>query len=255
MIEPVSVPKPVVLCVLDGWGERPPAPDNAIELASIPNWHRFVAESPNALLQTSGLAVGLPDGQMGNSEVGHMNLGAGRVVMQDLPRIDARHRLGRDREYFRLERGDRRVGGKRRGLPPDGADVSGRGSFASGAPCSAGAGVGCAGDSGSGACLPRRAGHAAVVGAGVRQGLRGGGGGLRGRRHRHGDRPLLRDGPRQALGPGGSGLRRDDAGRWRSGADRRPRGGRGLFRRGDRRVRQAPGDRPLCGDGGRRRGA
>jgi len=84
-----SPPRPVVLCVLDGWGERPPAPDNAIELANDPNWKRFRAESPNALIQTSGLAVGLPEGQMGNSEVGHMNLGAGRVVMQDLPRIDA----------------------------------------------------------------------------------------------------------------------------------------------------------------------
>lgn len=81
-------PKPVVLCVLDGWGERPPAPDNAIALANTPNWDRFVAESPSAMLETSGRAVGLPDGQMGNSEVGHMNLGAGRVVMQDLPRID-----------------------------------------------------------------------------------------------------------------------------------------------------------------------
>ena len=85
----IQPPKPVVLCVLDGWGERPPAPDNAISLANTPNWDRFVAESPNALLETSGRAVGLPDGQMGNSEVGHMNLGAGRVVMQDLPRIDA----------------------------------------------------------------------------------------------------------------------------------------------------------------------
>ncbi|WP_337996774.1 2,3-bisphosphoglycerate-independent phosphoglycerate mutase [Oleispirillum naphthae] len=89
MTEKTAVPKPVVLCVLDGWGERPPGPDNAIELANIPNWRRFIAESPNALLKTSGLAVGLPEGQMGNSEVGHMNLGAGRVVMQDLPRIDA----------------------------------------------------------------------------------------------------------------------------------------------------------------------
>jgi len=75
--------------VLDGWGERPAAPDNAISVANTPNWDRFVAESPSALVQTSGLHVGLPDGQMGNSEVGHMNLGAGRVVMQDLPRIDA----------------------------------------------------------------------------------------------------------------------------------------------------------------------
>ncbi len=88
MPQAIQPPKPVVLCVLDGWGERPPAPDNAIALADTPNWDRFVAESPSAMLKTSGLAVGLPDGQMGNSEVGHMNLGAGRVVMQDLPRID-----------------------------------------------------------------------------------------------------------------------------------------------------------------------
>jgi 2,3-bisphosphoglycerate-independent phosphoglycerate mutase len=57
-------------------------------MAKTPVWHHLVESAPNALLETSGLAVGLPDGQMGNSEVGHMNLGAGRVVMQDLPRID-----------------------------------------------------------------------------------------------------------------------------------------------------------------------
>ncbi len=89
MMRNSPAPKPVVLCVLDGWGERPPAADNAITTANTPNWDKFVAESPSALIQTSGLHVGLPDGQMGNSEVGHMNLGAGRVVMQDLPRIDA----------------------------------------------------------------------------------------------------------------------------------------------------------------------
>jgi 2,3-bisphosphoglycerate-independent phosphoglycerate mutase len=82
-------PRPVVLCILDGWGWRPEREDNAIALADTPNWDRLAASCPRALLQTSGLQVGLPDGQMGNSEVGHMNLGAGRVVMQDLPRIDA----------------------------------------------------------------------------------------------------------------------------------------------------------------------
>jgi 2,3-bisphosphoglycerate-independent phosphoglycerate mutase len=78
-----------VLCILDGWGWREETADNAIAQADTPNWDRFLASYPHALLQTSGLQVGLPDGQMGNSEVGHMNLGAGRVVMQDLPRIDA----------------------------------------------------------------------------------------------------------------------------------------------------------------------
>ncbi|MDA8232511.1 MAG: 2,3-bisphosphoglycerate-independent phosphoglycerate mutase [Magnetospirillum sp.] len=82
-------PRPVVLCILDGWGHRDERRDNAIALANAPNWRRFIARYPHAMLATSGLAVGLPDGQMGNSEVGHMNLGAGRVVMQDLPRIDA----------------------------------------------------------------------------------------------------------------------------------------------------------------------
>ncbi len=78
-----------MLCVLDGWGQREDAADNAITAANTPNWRRFMAECPNALLQASALAVGLPAGQMGNSEVGHMSLGAGRVVMGDMPRIDA----------------------------------------------------------------------------------------------------------------------------------------------------------------------
>jgi 2,3-bisphosphoglycerate-independent phosphoglycerate mutase len=84
-----TAPRPVVLCILDGWGHRDDTRDNAIALAATPVWDRLVATCPRALLATSGLSVGLPDGQMGNSEVGHMNLGAGRVVMQDLPRIDA----------------------------------------------------------------------------------------------------------------------------------------------------------------------
>jgi 2,3-bisphosphoglycerate-independent phosphoglycerate mutase len=84
----VPRPRPVVLCILDGWGYRAERQDNAIALANTPVWDDLMAHAPHALLATSGLAVGLPDGQMGNSEVGHMNLGAGRVVMQDLPRID-----------------------------------------------------------------------------------------------------------------------------------------------------------------------
>ena len=80
--------RPAVLCILDGWGHRDDPTDNAIAQADTPNWDRMMATCPQAFLQTSGDEVGLPDGQMGNSEVGHMNLGAGRVVMQDLPRID-----------------------------------------------------------------------------------------------------------------------------------------------------------------------
>ncbi len=81
-------PRPVVLCILDGWGHRVDCTDNAICEAKTPAWHRFMAQGPHAYLQASELFVGLPSGQMGNSEVGHMNIGAGRVVMQDLPRID-----------------------------------------------------------------------------------------------------------------------------------------------------------------------
>jgi 2,3-bisphosphoglycerate-independent phosphoglycerate mutase len=84
-----SRPRPLVLCILDGWGERGKAPDNAMETVPLPVWHRLMARSPHARLQASEHYVGLPDGQMGNSEVGHTNLGAGRLVMQDLPRIDA----------------------------------------------------------------------------------------------------------------------------------------------------------------------
>jgi 2,3-bisphosphoglycerate-independent phosphoglycerate mutase len=87
-MSPSAPPRPVVLCILDGWGHRSDRADNGIEQARAPNWHRFLATSPHALLQASELFVGLPKGQMGNSEVGHMNIGAGRVVLQDLPRID-----------------------------------------------------------------------------------------------------------------------------------------------------------------------
>src|SRR5947199_274706 len=78
---------PVVLIVLDGWGFRPGREGNAVELGRTPIWHRLWAKAPRTLLNASGLAVGLPEGQIGNSEVGHLNLGAGRVVPQDIVRI------------------------------------------------------------------------------------------------------------------------------------------------------------------------
>jgi 2,3-bisphosphoglycerate-independent phosphoglycerate mutase len=81
-------PKPVVLTVLDGWGYRAETKGNAIALARKPNYDRLLADYPNTLIQTSGPAVGLPEGQMGNSEVGHLNIGAGRVVHMDITRID-----------------------------------------------------------------------------------------------------------------------------------------------------------------------
>ena len=94
-----SAPR-VVLLVLDGWGYRPEREGNAIALASTPNWQRLWRSYPRTLLQASGLAVGLPEGQMGNSEVGHLNLGAGRIVPQELVRISQSIQTG---EFYRLE--------------------------------------------------------------------------------------------------------------------------------------------------------
>ena len=90
--------RPVVLVVLDGWGYRPDRTGNALALADIPTWDRLWARAPRTLLDASGLSVGLPEGQMGNSEVGHLNLGAGRVVMQDLVRISLAVQNG---DFFR----------------------------------------------------------------------------------------------------------------------------------------------------------
>ena len=79
--------KPTVLLIMDGFGLAPAGPENAISCAKTPNLDKLFAECPNTQLQASGLDVGLPAGQMGNSEVGHTNIGSGRVVFQDLPRI------------------------------------------------------------------------------------------------------------------------------------------------------------------------
>ena len=88
----------MLLLILDGWGYREDSTDNALAQASVPNWRHLLAECPHTLVETHGLHVGLPDGQMGNSEVGHMNIGAGRIVYQDLTRIDA---AIEDRSFFR----------------------------------------------------------------------------------------------------------------------------------------------------------
>ena len=81
-------PKPIVLTVLDGWGYRAETKGNAIALARKPAYDELLKKFPNTLIHTSGPFVGLPDGQMGNSEVGHMNMGAGRIVHMDITRID-----------------------------------------------------------------------------------------------------------------------------------------------------------------------
>src|SRR5438874_13256694 len=93
----MTVKRAAVLIVLDGWGYRAEREGNAIALSTTPTWDALSSRYPMTLLEASGLAVGLPAGQMGNSEVGHLNLGAGRVVMQDLVRISESIR---DRSFF-----------------------------------------------------------------------------------------------------------------------------------------------------------
>src|SRR5881392_3425937 len=84
----MSRPKPLILVILDGWGYRAETKANAIAIAHKPTYDRLLREYPNTLIQTSGPSVGLPEGQMGNSEVGHLNIGAGRIVHMDITRID-----------------------------------------------------------------------------------------------------------------------------------------------------------------------
>jgi 2,3-bisphosphoglycerate-independent phosphoglycerate mutase len=89
---------PVMLIILDGFGLAPEGPGNAVALANTPNFDKYWSEYPHTQLEASGLAVGLPKGQMGNSEVGHMNIGAGRVVMQSLTYIQS---LIETKEFFK----------------------------------------------------------------------------------------------------------------------------------------------------------
>src|SRR5579875_3428238 len=86
--------RPVMLVILDGWGWRDGNEDNAVRLAHTPTFDRLWGNGPHAFLSTSGEDVGLPAGQFGNSEVGHLNIGAGRVVMQELPRVSRAARDG-----------------------------------------------------------------------------------------------------------------------------------------------------------------
>jgi len=96
----MAAPKPVALIIMDGFGLRPESHGNAVAQAKKPNYDRYMATYPNTTLTACGEAVGLPEGQMGNSEVGHLNIGAGRIVYQDLTRISKSIREG---EFFENE--------------------------------------------------------------------------------------------------------------------------------------------------------
>ena len=87
MADTSSIPRPVALLILDGYGQNDSSANNAVAAADTPVMDRLKRDYPNTLIHTDGPYVGLPDGQMGNSEVGHMNIGAGRIVYQDFTRI------------------------------------------------------------------------------------------------------------------------------------------------------------------------
>jgi 2,3-bisphosphoglycerate-independent phosphoglycerate mutase len=112
----LSPPKPVVLIVLDGWGYRAETSSNAIALARKPTYDRLLREYPNTLLHTSGPYVGLPEGQMGNSEVGHLNIGAGRIVYMDSTRIELMVQNGQFFAHPVLLNAMKNAGGGRRQL-------------------------------------------------------------------------------------------------------------------------------------------
>ena len=234
---------PVVLLVLDGWGWRPETDGNAIAMARTPAWDRLLATSPRTLLDASGLAVGLPEGQMGNSEVGHLNLGAGRVVPQDLVRIN---QSIQQREFFgspallEVANQAKRTGGTAHLvglLGPGGVHAMDRHLVA------AIEGLVTARRSPHrDPRLSRRPGHArpsrppTSPAQLARDVVRVGGGRTQ---IAIADGPVFRDGPRQALGAHPAGVRRDGS---RHGhADRRSGGGnpRRIRARRDRRIHQA----------------
>ena len=97
---------PTALIIMDGWGQSSCRVGNAVEMANTPNYDRLLEKYPHTLIAASGLDVGLPEGQMGNSEVGHLNIGAGRVIYQELTRIT---KSILDGDFFRSEE---RRGGK-----------------------------------------------------------------------------------------------------------------------------------------------
>jgi hypothetical protein len=195
---PGAPPVPrVCLVILDGWGLAEPGPGNAVDQASTPVFDELWDTFAHTTLTAWGEAVGLPEGQMGNSEVGHLNLGAGAVVKQDLLRID--HAIG-DGSFFENEVLRRACAAGRDagrlhllGLVSAGgvhASMDHLKAIARGAgPARGGAGRGAA-------RVHRRPRHEPGLG----RRLRGRGGGVAAARGDR-ERPLLRDGPRQALGP------------------------------------------------------
>ena len=208
-------PKPIVLTVLDGWGYRAETAGNAIALARKPNYDRLLAEFPNTLIHTSGPSVGLPEGQMGNSEVGHMNMGAGRVVQMDITRIDQAIATGAlFHNDLLLERHAARA---RTTTAPAGPAERRRRALAHRASvCPAAHGAAKQGRARLRPLLPRRPRHATEQRHRLPAPAPAENARARRRPHRLAHRPLLRHGPRQPLGARRARLSRRRARRSRS---------------------------------------
>ena len=155
--------RPVMLVILDGWGWRDEVADNAIRQAKTPTFDRMWQSLPHGFLRTSGKDVGLPDGQMGNSEVGHLNIGAGRVVMQDLPRIGAAIASGEIARAPALTDLIAKLKSERRHLPSARPGLARRRAFASGSRRGAGENPRRCRRAGAGACVHRRPRYAAAI--------------------------------------------------------------------------------------------
>ena len=241
--------RPVVLCILDGWGLSPSEAGNAVALGKTPNFDRIWKDCPHATLAAHGPEVGLPEGQMGNSEVGHTNIGAGRVVWMDLPRIDnaiADGSFAKNAGLAEFVAALKESGGTAHlaGLASPGGVHAHQRQIAAAAEVIAAAGVPVAVHAFlDGRDVPPKSALAQI--AALEEALPDGA------EIRDGHRALLRHGPRQALGAGGPGGGGDPACRGRACGDGRG-GDRGRLRAGrDRRVRAADRHRRLS-RGGRR---
>ena len=236
LLEPVpdrSFPL-VTLVILDGWGLAPAGPGNAVELAATPVFDDLWAAYPHTTLAASGEAVGLPDGQMGNSEVGHLTIGSGRVLFQDLMRVNLAVRDGSIFENEALLRRLRAGEGARRGRAPPRPRLAGRRPLPHRPPparCSSSPGE---------RGWPSAPGSTPSPTAATSPRTRPPATSRASRRpDRHGRRPLLRDGPRQPGRAHRARARRDPRRRGRAGADPVAAVAGELRPGHDRRVRRA----------------
>ena len=245
--------RPVMLVILDGWGWREEPADNAIRQAKTPTFDRLWQTGPHGFLHTSGNDVGLPDGQMGNSEVGHLNIGAGRVVMQDLPRIGEAIASGEIARAPALIDSHRQTESERRHLPSARPGLARRRAFASGPRRRAGEDSHRRRRADAGARIHRRPRYAAAIRrrghqAAARRAAAVG-------QDRDRVRPLLRHGPRQALGSRREGLQRHRRSRCPAFPGCAGRRRRRLRQQEIRRVHRAGRGRRLSRHEGRRRRA